>query len=304
MSDLNLARGFWQLADPKIWTASMVPFVLGTCIAAGSGFRIKWWYAFLAILVIILVEVGKNGVNEYYDYKSGADLNVKPIDRTQFSGGKKVIVDGLLTIKEVGWISFFCLIASIVLSFPILIYSDRILWFGIAGIFLSIAYSMPPLQLSYRGFGEIAVGLTFGPIIVTGAYFLQANRIDVAPILLSIPLAFLIANVLWINEIPDVEADRKAGKMNLVARRGRSEAIYGYRVLFILAYLSIIMCTILLRKPIYLAAMITSVFAFKAIRNARANVMNTQKLISANGLTILIYLATGIVLSIASLIHI
>jgi 1,4-dihydroxy-2-naphthoate octaprenyltransferase len=304
MRDLNFVRGFWQLADPKIWTASMVPFVLGTCIAAGSGFQIQWRYAFLAILVIILVEIGKNGVNEYYDYKSGADLNVNPADRTQFSGGKKVIVDKILTLKEVGWISFFCLFTSIMLAFPILIYSDRIIWFGIGGIFLSIAYSMPPLQLSYRGLGEIAVGLTFGPIIVTGAYFLQANRIDIAPILISIPLAFLIANVLWINEIPDVEADRKAGKMNLVARRGRSEAIYGYRILFILAYLSLIMCAIILRNLIYLTAMLTSVMAFKAVRNARANVMNTQELSSANGLTILIYLATGIILSIVSLIHI
>ncbi|HEY7162235.1 MAG TPA: prenyltransferase, partial [Acidobacteriota bacterium] len=201
-------------------------------------------------------------------------------------------------------ISFFCLFTSILLAVPILIYSDRILWFGIAGIFLSIAYSMPPLQLSYRGLGEITVGLTFGPIIVTGAYFLQANRIDAAPILLSIPLAFLIANVLWINEIPDVEADRKARKMNLVARRGRNEAIYGYRVLFILAYLSVILCAIILKNPIYLAAMITSLIAIKAIHNARANAMNTQKLTSANGLTILIYLATGIILSIVSLIHI
>jgi len=304
MNHTKFVKGFWQLADPKIWTASVVPFVLGTCVAAGAGFQIHWLHALLAILVIILIEIGKNGVNEYYDYKSGADLYVAPIDRTQFSGGKKVIVEGLLTLPQVGWISFICLFASIILAFPLLIYSDRIIWFGIAGIFLSIAYSMPPFKLCYRGLGEITVGLTFGPIIVVGAYFLQSNRIDTAPILLSIPLAFLIANVLWINEIPDVEADRKAGKMNLVARKGRSKALNGYKLLFISAYLSILLCAILLKNQIYLAALITSLLAFKAVRIARDHVMDTQKLTAANGLTILNYLATGIMLSIASLIRI
>ncbi len=82
MSGTNFVKGFWQLADPKIWTASRVPFILGTCVAAGTGFQIHWLYALLAILVIILVEIGKNGVNEYYDYKSGADRFVAPADRT------------------------------------------------------------------------------------------------------------------------------------------------------------------------------------------------------------------------------
>jgi 1,4-dihydroxy-2-naphthoate polyprenyltransferase len=300
----NFNKGFWQLADPKIWTASMVPFILGTCIAAGAAFEIQWRYAVLAIVVIILVEIGKNGVNEYYDYKSGADLYVSADDRTQFSGGKKVIVDGVLTLNQVGWISIFCLFIALIFAIPILIHNPPIMWFGIVGFFLSIAYSMPPLKLSYRGLGEITVALTFGPIIVTGAYFLQAKRIDVAPVLLSIPLAFLITNVLWINEVPDIEADRKAGKMNLVATRGRAKVVQGYTLLFLLAYVSIIVCAIVLRKPIYAISIVTSVIALKAVRIARTNIMETHKLIAANGLTILNYLATGMILSIASLIRI
>jgi 1,4-dihydroxy-2-naphthoate polyprenyltransferase len=299
-----MIKGLWQLADPKIWTASMVPFILGTCIAAGSGFQIQWRYSLLAILVIILVEIGKNGVNEYYDYKSGADLYVAPPDRTQFSGGKKVIVDGVLALNQVGWISIICLCAAVICAIPLLMHNSQIIWFGIVGLFLSIAYSMPPLKLSYRGLGEIAVGLTFGPVIVAGGYFLQTKQIDVAPIVLSIPMAFLIANVLWINEIPDIEADRKAGKMNLVARRGRSNVLQVYVLLFILAYASIIVCAIVLKNPIYAISIVTSVIALKAVRIARTNIMNTNKLIAANALTILNYLATGMILSIASLTRI
>jgi 1,4-dihydroxy-2-naphthoate polyprenyltransferase len=301
---MRILKGLWQLADPKIWIASIVPFILGTCVAAGSGFQIQWRYTFLAILVIILVEIGKNGVNEYYDYKSGADLYVGPEDRTQFSGGKKVIVDGVLTLNQVGRISIVCLFAAVICALPLVIHNPKIIWFGIAGIFLSIAYSMPPLKLSYRGLGECAVGLTFGPIIVTGAYFLQTERIDVEPILLSIPLAFLIANVLWINEVPHIEADRKAGKMNLVARGGRMKVLQGYALLFILAYASVIVCVILLRNPMYAISIVTSGIALKAVHIARTNIMNTNKLIAANGLTILNYVATGMILSIASLIRV
>jgi 1,4-dihydroxy-2-naphthoate polyprenyltransferase len=294
-------KGFWQLADPKIWTASIVPFILGTSIAVSSGFQIHWEYTLLAILVIILVEIGKNGVNEYFDFKSGADLYVTAENRTQFSGGKKVIVDRLLSLQQVRWISILCLLGAVVCSIPILVYSQGILWFGLAGIFLSIAYSMPPLQLCYRGLGEITVGLTFGPIIVAGAYFLQAKRIDVEPIILSIPLAFLISNVLWINEIPDVEADRQAGKMNLVARRGRDKAIDGYIFIFALAYVAVIICAIVLKQPFLLAALLTSLLAIKAVKVAKKNIHNTSKLISANALTIVIYLTTGVLMAITVL---
>src|SRR5262245_36407938 len=112
-------KGFWQLADPKIWTASIVPFVLGTSLAACAGFRIHWQYTLLAVLVIVLVEIGKNGVNEYFDFKSGADRYVSPENRTDFSGGKKVIIDEVLTLRQVGWISFLCLSTAVILALPL-----------------------------------------------------------------------------------------------------------------------------------------------------------------------------------------
>src|SRR3990172_11225228 len=89
----SLWKGFWQLADPKIWTASLVPFALGQSIAYANGYFLRWDLLIIAVCVVILMEIAKNGLNEYFDYKSGADLFVQPSDRTPFSGGKKVIVD-------------------------------------------------------------------------------------------------------------------------------------------------------------------------------------------------------------------
>lgn len=293
-------RGFWQLSDPKIWVASLVPFVLGNCIAIARRFEIQWQLLFTCLVILILVEIGKNGLNEYVDYKSGADLYVQPKDRTPYSGGKKVIVQHVLSLSEVGWISTVCFAATLLLALPILIMRPDLLPWGAAGIFFAIAYSVPPVKLSYRGLGELAVGFTFGPLIMNGAYYMQTRAIHLEPLLLSIPLGFLIANVLWINEVPDVEADQRAQKWNLVARAGRKRALVGYITLFVLALCSIVLAAIWLQHFWYLLALLAFVKVPTAIRVARDYRFNSQKLQHSNALTIQTYLLTGALLSVAA----
>ncbi len=294
-------KGLLQLADPEIWVASIVPFSLGTCLAAGHTGNADWTLIVQALVVLFLVETGKNGLNEYFDYLSGADRFVEPVDRTNFSGGKKVIVDHLLTLTQVGWISAITLIAAGVVSIPLVIQKPGLAVFGLLGVFFAAAYSVPPFQLSYRGLGEFAVGLTFGPIVVCGAYYLQTEVIGVEPLLLSIPMGFLIANVLWINQIPDVGADRKANKRNLVARTGREGALSGYVLLFVTAFVSLLFFSILLREPVYLIGLAGFIPAPIAIGIAGKNLLDSQKLVSASALTIHIYLLTGILLCVAAL---
>jgi 1,4-dihydroxy-2-naphthoate octaprenyltransferase len=289
-----------QLADPKIWTASLVPFVLGNCLSVASGFRFQWIPTGLALIVLIFIEVSKNGFNEYFDFLSGADRYVRPEDRTSFSGGKKVIVDQILTLSEVKNISLIFLSLAITHAIPVLLFRPTLIWFGVVGLFLSIAYSVPPFRLSYRGLGEIAVGFVFGPVIVNGSYFIHAGKLDLAPILLSLPIGFMISAVLWINEIPDVEADRKANKWNIVARLGREKAIPGYFFLFLCAYLSIVVASFLLRNPWLILSLSSLFIVLRANKHLRHYVWKTQKLVKANALTIQAYLLTGLLLSILS----
>ena len=297
MHSSRIGRGVWNLSDPKIWTASLVPFLLGTAIAYSHGFPIFWNLVIESLVVLVFIEVGKNGINEYFDYKSGADLYVAPEDRTPFSGGKKVIIDGLLSVRQVGLISVVCLTLAIVAAIPILQTKPAMLIFGISGISLAIAYSIPPFHLSYRGLGELTVGFTFGPMIVNGAYFLQTNSFHREPIFLSIAMGLLIANVLWINEVPDVEADRKAQKWNLVARLGRERALPGSILLFTVAFLWIAVSSLLLERYAYLLALFCAVLVPGAVRCAKRNMQNSQELMRANARTILIYLLTGLTLA-------
>jgi 1,4-dihydroxy-2-naphthoate octaprenyltransferase len=297
----RISKGILQLADPKIWTASLVPFVLGNCLAVAVGYRFQWTTVVLALIVVVCVEVSKNGFNEYFDFLSGADRYVSAENRTSFSGGKKVIVDQILTLSEVKFVSLLFLGLAIIFAVPVLLIRPDLIWFGFVGLFLSIAYSVPPFRLSYRGLGEAAVGFVFGPVIVNGSYFIHAGRIDLAPFLLSLPMGFMISAVLWINEIPDVEADRKAQKWNMVARLGRDKAIPGYVFLFLCAYVCIILASFLLRNPWFILSL-SSVFLFwRAYQHLRRYVWKTQLLIKANALTIQAYLFTGLLLSISSL---
>lgn len=82
-------QGFWQLADPKIWIASTVPMLVAAALAYGNTGRFHPGWFLLSAVGIYLIETGKNAINEYVDYKSGADRNVTPENRTPFSGGKK-----------------------------------------------------------------------------------------------------------------------------------------------------------------------------------------------------------------------
>ena len=92
----KFAQGFWRLADPKISLASAASMLLGASAAAVAGPLDLGWLA-VTVLGIFAVEVAKNASGEVFDWDSGTDLRIRAEDRSPFSGGKRVLVDGLLT---------------------------------------------------------------------------------------------------------------------------------------------------------------------------------------------------------------
>ena len=99
-----------------------------------------------------------------------------------------------------------------------------VFWLGTLGLVLGWSYHGPPLQLAYRGLGELDVVLCYGPIIALSSYLILTGQYAADPVWLSLPLGILIAAFLWVNEFPDYEADLGAGKNNLVARLGKRMA--------------------------------------------------------------------------------
>ncbi len=224
MQSTPFQRGVWRLADPKISLASFAGMFLAGCFAAADGELHVGWLL-LTIVGIFLVEVGKNASGELVDYASGTDQAVLPEDRSPFSGGKRVLVDGLLTHRQTRAIALACFLGAIACGLFIAAVRDsRILLLGAVGMALAWFYHGGNLRLVYRGLGELAVALAYGPLVVCGTYLVQTGTLTTALLHAACSLGLLVAAFLWINEFPDYAADAAAGKRNLVVRLGKPVA--------------------------------------------------------------------------------
>ncbi|MDH4131413.1 MAG: prenyltransferase [Gemmatimonadota bacterium] len=224
----KFAEGFWRLADPKISLASAAGILLGASAAAAAGPIAVGWLL-MTVLGVFAVEVAKNASGEVFDWDSGTDLRVREEDRSPFSGGKRVLVDGLLTRGQTWVIAAGGYLVAAVVGLLIVGFREpSVLWIGLAGMALAFFYHAPPFRLAYRGLGELAVAVSYGPLVCVGTYLVQRETIPTEVVLLSLPLGVLVAAFLWINEFPDYSADALSGKRTLVVRLGRRRAALGF----------------------------------------------------------------------------
>jgi 1,4-dihydroxy-2-naphthoate octaprenyltransferase len=238
-SPADFGAGLWRLADPKISLASMASMALGATAAAHDG-GLAWGWLALTVAGIFCIEVAKNASGELFDFDSGTDLAVAPDDRSPFSGGKRVLVDGLLSRSQTAAIAAVAYALGAAAGLVIAANREpRVLWLGVAGMALAYFYHAPPLRLSYRGLGETAVAVSYGPLICAGTYLVQRGRLPTEIVLLSLPLGALVAAFLLINEFPDAAADRGAGKRTLVVRLGWSRAARLYAFIVAGAFLAL-----------------------------------------------------------------
>ena len=216
-------------------SATAVPVLLGIAVAASHG-AFTWWTALLTLVGGSFAHLGINVTNDIFDTLSGADdANTTP---TQFSGGSRVAVYDLVSIRGLSWlaIGLFAVAGAIGLALVAITQSLTLLWIGIAGVIVGVAYTAPPLKLVYRGMGEIAVALGFGPIMLLGAYVVQTGELAWEPFVLSLVPGILIALILYVNEIPDRRSDAEAGKRTLPVRLPPDTVRTGYLVAAMVAF--------------------------------------------------------------------
>jgi 1,4-dihydroxy-2-naphthoate polyprenyltransferase len=251
-------------------SATFVPVALGTAVAALHG-QWHWWLAILTLVAASCVHLGLNVANDVFDTMSGADqANVTP---TQFSGGSRVILYRLLSLRQMALMSagFYVVGAGIGLYLAITRAFWPLLIIGLVGLFISVAYTAPPLRLVHRGLGEIVVAIGFGPVMVMGAYYVQAKSYSWEAFFASLPVAILIALVLYVNEVPDRPGDAKAGKRTLPVRFQKS-AVIGLYVAAVAAAAGLILggaISGLLPRPtvVALAAFPLAVPVYRALRD-------------------------------------
>jgi len=218
-------------ARPRTLPAAIAPVLVGSAAAVAWVGHLPRWGAFFAALVgSIFIQIGTNLANDYSDAKRGADS----ADRL---GPVRVTSAGLVTPQRVlsaTWIAFAVAVACGI--YLATVAGPVIILIGIVSIAAGVLYTGGPRPYGYAGLGEVFVFLFFGLVAVNGSYYVQVEQLDALPLGLSIAIGFLATAILVVNNVRDLETDRRAGKMTLAVRMGRHNAVMLYRLLVLGAF--------------------------------------------------------------------
>ena len=254
------------------------------------------WGTFAAALIgAIFIQIGTNLANDYSDAKRGADT----VDRL---GPVRVTASGLAAPSRVlraTWAAFgIAALAGIYLGFEV---GWEIVVVGIVSIAAGVLYTGGPRPYGYEGLGELFVFVFFGLVAVNGSYYVQLEQIDLAPILLSIPIGLLSAAILVVNNVRDIDTDRRAGKRTLAVRLGRERTRRLYATMIGLSYALLPLVLIAgTRWAPALAALLSLPLAAKPLRAVRnstdgpalnAALADTGKLLGVYALLVTVALA-------------
>lgn len=279
-------------------TASVLPVLLGTSIAYMRTGNLDGLAFLLTILAVVLVHLGTNVSNDYFDHQSGNDWRNTEFVRP-FTGGSRLIQKGLLEPREVFALSVALFSSALAAGIALAVMRGPIIiLLGATGIAAGFFYSAPPLKLAARGIGEIIIGLSFGVLCTMGAYYVQAREVTLESLVASLPLAILISAVVFINEFQDMKADAESGKKTIVVRLGRKNASIVFAAMMFSAFVPIIAgCAVKILPPLTILALVVLPFAVGAAAIARNRYDSPQKLAPANGLTIATHALTGIIMA-------
>ena len=210
-------RIWLMAARPRTLPAAVAPVLVGTALAATQGtFKVLTFVA--AMLGALFIQIGTNLSNDYSDARRGADTE----DRL---GPVRVTAGGLVPPKQV-LIATYVSFALAVLAGTYLIATAgwELLVAGIASIVAGVLYTGGPRPYGYEGLGEVFVFLFFGIVAVAGSYFAQVERVAWEALVLAVPVGLLASAILVVNNVRDMETDRRAGKRTSAVRLGRERS--------------------------------------------------------------------------------
>ena len=296
-------KTYFLSTRPQFFPAVILPVTMGTSYALYKGAGFDAWAFFLALIAAILCHAGMNALNDYFDSLSKADeMNLTPL--TPFTGGSRMIQRGLMSQGETLLVSLVLLfMGSAIGLYIVWLKGIFILIIGVVGLLTGALYSAPPVFLAGRGLGEATVFLNFGLLTVSGAYFLQAGNITIDAAIVSLPIGFLIAAILYVNEFPDYSSDKASGKKNLVVRLAPKRARYGMFIIGAMTYLSVIVPVITGYLPLrFLAGVISIPFFLKASLDVMRFYEDPDSMKKPIKLIILSHMLTGTAITIAFLL--
>jgi len=294
------------------WRAFRYHFIPPSIFPATLGGVISWaidrtffpWYFFLVLIGVVINHMGLNMTDDYFDYKYSVD-HLKPGEKNPYTGGSGALSNGLITPASMFKAFTICyLITASIGVYLTIMRGLLVLAFGLVGLFCSIFYTAPPISFSHHGLGELGLLINFGTTIGLGSYFVQAQRLTLEAFLATLPMGIMLFSMIVINEIPDIDEDRKAGKLTLVARYGRKVGIKLYILSWVSTYTVIIGAVALQIMPtITLMAFLSLPLVYRSIRILRIHYNDPIKMAPANLDMIKAHSATSLLLIAAYSLH-
>jgi 1,4-dihydroxy-2-naphthoate octaprenyltransferase len=226
-----LIGAWFAAARPATLPAAIVPVIVGTA-ASGRGIHLLVGPFLAALAASILIQVGTNYSNDYFDHVHEADTGSR-------MGPRRLIQLGIATPRGVLTAGLLCFgIAALLGLYLIWVGGWPILVIGVVSILCGLAYTGGPWPLGYHALGDLSCFICFGVLAVTGSAYLQTGSLTGLALAASIPVGFLVTAILVVNNLRDIPTDRQAGKHTLAVILGARGARIEYALLVVGAYVS------------------------------------------------------------------
>ncbi|MEE0983713.1 MAG: prenyltransferase [Bacteroidales bacterium] len=223
---MNKVRVWIKNARSTSLMQSVMPAILAVVMAFGSeDFSI--WASVVAVLGIVAAHLGMNLADDYFDYKVGTSESRKHLVRQGFRARLvkyPYLTDGSASVNDLKKAIVSFLAVAAVLGLSIVLFSTYyVIPIVLITLFLGLFYSAAPLKLSYRGLGELVIGLIFGPLLMSGIYIASAGVFETSILWISIPMGLLVTNILFTHSFIDQIADKASGKVTLAVLIGNNK---------------------------------------------------------------------------------
>ncbi len=275
--------GIWVKATrPKTLAASLSPVLIGSAIAYYDN-SLEINYFLLISFIALLIQISVNFINEIYDYKKGADT----VERL---GPTRAVATGLISSRQMTIASIIIVSIAFLLGLILVAKAGYIIFIiGVLSLIFAWAYTGGPYPLAYNGLAELFVFIFFGILAVNGTYYVFTREFSEIVFISSIMPGFLSTNLLLVNNIRDIDTDKKVGKNTLAVKLGKEKSCLLVLILNILVCLTPFLLFILVKNLWLLLPLILIPFQLITILKlygSRGKSLNN--VLAMNGLLVLL----------------
>lgn len=262
----GIQLGPWILATrPKTLPAGIAPVVLGCALAIQVG-AFQWVPAILCLFFSMLIQIGCNFANDYFDYRNGVDTE----DRVGF---KRMVASGVIAPEAMKLAVVMVLTLAFIVGCGLIAYGGWwLLGVGIASIVCAVMYTAGPYPIAYHGFGDLFVFIFYGLVAVMVTFYVQSGYFSYGAFWGASGFGLLAANIRLVNDMRDIETDKRAGKKTLPIKLGYMYGCVQYLISNVLAFtIPIVLMLIGFSKWVLLTYLLLPIVIYLTARLMRAN---------------------------------